>query len=138
MSRIAMMGSGAWGTALAISLARRGGHEIALWSYAKDVAATMREQRENTAFLPGFQIPESVAIFEDAAEALDRRRDCRQRNAVAVCPFVRMKDLHHICAPGQLLVSATKGIEDETYLRMTRSDWRSAGGARAWNCPAAC
>ncbi|MGA7349642.1 MAG: glycerol-3-phosphate dehydrogenase, partial [Acidobacteriaceae bacterium] len=34
MSRIAMMGSGAWGTALAISLARRGGHEIALWSYA--------------------------------------------------------------------------------------------------------
>ena len=71
MSRIAVMGSGAWGTALAISLARRGGHEVALWSYAKDVAATMREQRENTAFLPGFQIPESVAIFDDAAESLE-------------------------------------------------------------------
>ena len=129
MSRIAMMGSGAWGTALAISLARRGGHEIALWSYAKDVAATMREQRENTAFLPGFQIPESVAIFEDAAEALDSAEI-----VVSVTPSQFVRSTYEGFAPhlraGQLLVSATKGIEDETYLRMTRSDWRSAGGAR--------
>ena len=118
MSRIAMMGSGAWGTALAISLARRGGHEIALWSYAKDVAATMRERRENTAFLPGFQIPESVAVFEDAAEALDGAEI-----VVSVTPSQFVRSTYVGFAPhlraGQLLVSATKGIEDETYLRMT-------------------
>jgi glycerol-3-phosphate dehydrogenase (NAD(P)+) len=118
MSRIAIMGSGAWGTALAISLARRGGHRITLWSFAKDVAATMREQRENVAFLPGFKIPESVGVFEEAADALGGAEI-----VVSVTPsqFVRSSyegfagHLHK----GQLLVSATKGIEDETYLRMT-------------------
>jgi glycerol-3-phosphate dehydrogenase (NAD(P)+) len=118
MSRIAVMGSGAWGTALAISLARRGGHHVALWSYAKDVAGTMREMRENTAFLPGFRIPDDVVIFEEAADTLDGAEI-----VVSVTPsqFVRSsyegfaEHLHD----GQLLVSATKGIEDETYQRMT-------------------
>jgi len=119
MSRIAIMGSGAWGTALAISLARRGGHHVSVWSYAKDVAASMRDRRENTQFLPGFRIPEAVAVFDDAARALEGAEV-----VVSVTPsqFVRssyqgfVAHLH----PGQLLVSATKGIEDETYLRMTQ------------------
>ncbi len=88
MSRIAVMGSGAWGTAIAISLARRGGHEIALWSFEKDVAAAMREERENKAFLPGFPLPESIAVFEDPGEALASCGDCRQRDAVAVCALL--------------------------------------------------
>ncbi len=119
MSRIAVMGSGAWGTALAISLARRGGHQVALWSYAKDVAQSMRERRENSQFLPGFRIPEAVGVFESAAETLEGAEI-----VVSVTPsqFVRssyesfVAHLH----PGQLLVSATKGIEDETFLRMTQ------------------
>jgi glycerol-3-phosphate dehydrogenase (NAD(P)+) len=118
MSRIAVMGSGAWGTALAISLARRGGHEVALWSYAKDVAATMRDQRENVQFLPGFRIPDAVAIFEEAAEAL-----AGADIVVSVTPsqFVRAtyEGFAAQLRAGQLLVSATKGIEDETFLRMT-------------------
>lgn len=112
------MGSGAWGTALAISLARRGGHSIALWSYAKDVATTMREQRENTAFLRGFQIPESVGIFEDAGEALEGAEI-----VVSVTPSQFVRTSYAQFAPhlraGQMLVSATKGIEDESCLRMS-------------------
>ncbi len=119
MSRIAVMGSGAWGTAIAISLARRGGHRIGLWSYAKDVAQTMREQRENAAFLPGFEIPNSVAVFEDAAEALDGAEI-----VLSVTPSQFVRSSYEGFAPslraGQLLVSATKGIEDETCLRMTQ------------------
>jgi glycerol-3-phosphate dehydrogenase (NAD(P)+) len=118
MSRIAVMGSGAWGTAIAISLARRGGHTIALWSYAKDVATTMREQRENTSFLPGFQIPESIGIFDNAAEALNGAEI-----VVSVTPSQFVRSTYEQFAPhlhrGQLLVSATKGIEDETCFRMT-------------------
>lgn len=118
MSRIAVMGSGAWGTALAINLARRGGHHIALWSYAKDVAATMREQRENFQFLPGFQIPEPVRIFEEAGATLEGAEI-----VVSVTPSQFVRASYEAFAPhlrsGQLLVSATKGIEDETYLRMT-------------------
>ncbi|HVT96040.1 MAG TPA: NAD(P)H-dependent glycerol-3-phosphate dehydrogenase [Acidobacteriaceae bacterium] len=119
MSRIAIMGSGAWGTALAISLARRGGHQIALWSYAKDVAASMRDRRENPQFLPGFRIPESVAVFDNSAEALEGAEII-----VSVTPsqFARAsyEGFAPYLRPGQLLVSATKGIEDETYLRMTQ------------------
>lgn len=118
MSRIAVMGSGAWGTAIAISLARRGGHEITLWSYASDVAESMRERRENAAFLPRFQLPELIAVTEHAAEALDSAEI-----VVSVMPsqFVRtsyQQFVPHLRAE-QMLVSATKGIEDGTYLRMS-------------------
>lgn len=118
MSRIAVMGSGAWGTALAISLARHGGHELALWSFARDVAATMREQRENRHFLPGFRIPEPVAIFDDAEEAL---QDAEIVVSVTPSQFVRSSyaQFARFLQPGQALVSATKGIEDDTCLRMS-------------------
>lgn len=119
MSRIAVMGSGAWGTALAISLARRGGHEIALWSYAKDVAETMRKKRENTVFLSGFELPQSIAVTDEAAEAL-----AGAEIVVSVTPSEFTRATYEQFAPhlreGQMLVSATKGIEDETYLRMTQ------------------
>jgi len=53
MSRIAVLGAGAWGTALAISLARRGGHSVALWSFLPELASEMKETGVNTIFLPG-------------------------------------------------------------------------------------
>jgi glycerol-3-phosphate dehydrogenase (NAD(P)+) len=119
MSRIAIMGSGAWGTAIAISLARRGGHEITLWSYDRDVAATMRDRRENTAFLPGFRLAESIRVTEHADEALD---DAEVVVSVTPSQFIRAS--FQSFAPHlnveQLLVSATKGIEDQTCLRMSQ------------------
>jgi glycerol-3-phosphate dehydrogenase (NAD(P)+) len=119
MSRIAILGSGAWGTAIAISLARRGGHAVTLWSYATDVAATMREARENVAFLPGFRLPESVAVTTNASAALETAEivvsvtpsEFTRASFAAFAPHLR---------PGQMLVSATKGIEDRTFLRMTQ------------------
>lgn len=119
MSRIAVMGSGAWGTAIAISLARRGGHTVALWSYALDVAETMLRKRENVAFLPGFSLPESIAVTTEPGEAL---RDAEI--VVSVTPSEFTRSSYRSFAPhlqeGQMLVSATKGIEDESYLRMTQ------------------
>jgi glycerol-3-phosphate dehydrogenase (NAD(P)+) len=118
MSRVAVMGSGAWGTAIAITLARRGGHAIALWSHAKDVAATIRERRENTAFLPRFSIPDSITVFDDAGAALNGAEI-----VVSVTPSQFVRASYEQFAPhlraGQLLVSATKGIEDDTCFRMT-------------------
>jgi glycerol-3-phosphate dehydrogenase (NAD(P)+) len=112
------MGSGAWGTAIAISLARRGGHQIALWSYAKDVAATMRDDRENKQFLPGFEIPKAVGIFEGAAETL-----AGAEIVISVTPSQFVRSSYAEFAPhlhaGQMLVSATKGIEDDTCMRIT-------------------
>ena len=119
MSRIAVMGSGAWGTAIAISLARRGGHEIRLWSHAPEVARTMRETRENRAFLPGFRLADAIAVTDDADEALDTAEI-----VVSVMPsqFVRSsyEQFAERLHAGQMLVSATKGIEDESCLRVSQ------------------
>jgi len=70
MSRIGILGAGAWGTALAISLARRGGHKIALWSYLPELAQEMRESGVNKPFLPGYVVPMDVEVTADLPAAV--------------------------------------------------------------------
>ncbi|MGC2162075.1 MAG: NAD(P)H-dependent glycerol-3-phosphate dehydrogenase [Silvibacterium sp.] len=118
MSNIAVMGGGAWGTALALNLAQRGGHSITLWTHSSAVAETMNATRENTAFLPGFPLAAAIAVTSHAAEALTGAEI-----VLSVMPshYVRASYTHfapHLRA-GQSIVSATKGIEDQTGLRMS-------------------
>jgi glycerol-3-phosphate dehydrogenase (NAD(P)+) len=117
MSRIAVLGAGAWGTAIALSLVRRGGHNVTLWSHSADEAATIDAARENTLFLPGFPFPAELAITADPTAV----REAEILVAVIPSEFLRgaiARLVPHIHA-GQVLVSATKGVEDKTYLRMT-------------------
>jgi len=118
MSRIAILGAGAWGTALAINLASRGDHDVILWTRSEAAANAMRERRENSAYLAGFPLPAQLAITADAPIAA--------QNAEILVTVVPSEHLRATCshfAPhlreGQLLVSATKGIEDHTLLRMS-------------------
>jgi glycerol-3-phosphate dehydrogenase (NAD(P)+) len=118
MSRIAVLGSGAWGTAIALSLCRRGGHEVTLWAHCDELAQQINNARENRQFLPGFALPAGLAVTADyaAVSASDI--------LVAVIPseflrptFLRLRShLHN----GQFLVSATKGVEDKTFYRMSQ------------------
>jgi glycerol-3-phosphate dehydrogenase (NAD(P)+) len=118
MSKIAVMGGGAWGTALALNLAQRGGHVITLWTHSPAAADTIRTTRENTAFLPGVKLPPSIVVTSRAAEAL-KSADI----VLSVVPSHHVRDSYEKFAPhlqpGQLLVSATKGIEDQSGLRMS-------------------
>jgi glycerol-3-phosphate dehydrogenase (NAD(P)+) len=118
MSRIAVMGSGAWGTAIALSLARRGGHSIALWSHSEEVATVLRERGENTVFLPGFPLLPGIHPTADMAAAL-----ADAEIIVSVMPSHHVRSSFERFAPhlreGRLLVSASKGIEDESCLRMS-------------------
>jgi glycerol-3-phosphate dehydrogenase (NAD(P)+) len=118
MSRVIVLGSGAWGTALALAFHRRGGHQITLWSYSSDEASRIATAGENTLFLPGFSIPADIAITSRAEDVADADI------VVSVIPseFLRStlsrlrKHLHN----GQFVVSATKGVENNTFLRMTQ------------------
>ena len=65
MSRISILGAGAWGTALAISLARRGGPEITLWAHSVALAEDLIESGENLPYLPGFTVPMDIQITPD-------------------------------------------------------------------------
>ncbi len=117
MSRILILGSGAWGTAIALSLHRRGGHQLTLWAHSPEFAREIAEAGENKPFLPGFPLPPEIAITGDCAAASDAEI------LVSVVPseFLRptMARLRPHLRAGQIVVSATKGIEDRTFLRMT-------------------
>ncbi len=118
MSRIVVLGSGAWGTALALSLHRRGSHQITLWAHSPEAALEIAAPRENTLFLPGFPIPAEIAITGNEAAAADADI------VVSVVPSEFLRPTLGRLGPhlhsGQIIVSATKGVEDQTFLRMTQ------------------
>ncbi|HXF66689.1 MAG TPA: NAD(P)H-dependent glycerol-3-phosphate dehydrogenase [Burkholderiales bacterium] len=66
--RIAVLGAGAWGTALSISLCAR--HEVRLWARDARLVAAMRSNKANQRYLPGFELPDSIALTEDIGRAL--------------------------------------------------------------------
>jgi glycerol-3-phosphate dehydrogenase (NAD(P)+) len=117
MSRILILGSGAWGTAIALSLHRRGGHQLTLWAHSPEFAQEILTARENIPFLPGFPIPAEIAITGDCAALSDAEI------VVSVVPseFLRLtlSRIRPHLRPGQIILSATKGVEDHTFLRMT-------------------
>jgi len=117
MSRIAVLGSGAWGTAIALSLYRRGGHQIALWAHNPELAQQIVDARENTQFLPGFPLPAGLLVTGDCAAAADAEI------VVSVIPSEFLRSVLGRIGPhlhaGQIVLSATKGVEDHTFLRMT-------------------
>ena len=119
MSRIGVVGTGSWGTALALVLAKRGGHSITMWSHTQVVADAIRHRHENSVYLPGLIIPDCIAVTTELKGAVD--------HAEILILAVPSEHLRSICcamAPlltsEQLIVNATKGIEDGTYLRMTQ------------------
>ncbi len=118
MSRIAVIGAGAWGTGLAIVLARRGTHQIRLWANETEVVESIERSRINERFLPGFVLSEKITATSDLSTALDAAE-----MVVSVMPSQHCRVLFERMAPAlrpeMLLVSCTKGLEDGTLLRMT-------------------
>ncbi len=119
MSRIAILGAGAWGTALAISLARRGGHSITLWSHSEPLAEQLTEAGENLPYLPGYTVPFDVRVTSDLVTAVSEAE-----MVVLVTPSEHLRSVLVRAAPvlarAQVIVSATKGLEETTLLRMSQ------------------
>jgi glycerol-3-phosphate dehydrogenase (NAD(P)+) len=113
--RAAVVGAGAWGTALAALLADKG-HGVMIWSYEREVAESINERRANP-YLKDVTLPASLRAETDLAAAL-----AGAELVVAASPsqFVRrvMCDAAPHIEPGTTLVSASKGIEIDTLMRM--------------------
>ncbi len=118
MSQIAIIGGGAWGTGLAIVLGRKGTHRVRLWAHEIDVCESITHQRVNERFLPGRHIPETVAASNDLATVLTGAEII-----VSVMPSQHCRSLFErvrpLIPPQALIVSATKGLEEGSLLRMT-------------------
>ncbi len=118
MSEIAVIGAGAWGTGLSIVLGRKGSHRVRLWAHEKEVYESIAQHRVNEKFLPGQPIPESVTASHDLAEALQGAAF-----VVSVMPSPHCRSLFEQMRPHlraeTIIVSATKGLEEESLLRMS-------------------
>lgn len=117
--KFAVLGDGAWGTAVAILLAQVPGRRVALWSAFEENAAILREKRENVRLLPGVPIPPQIELTTDPAAAL---QDATL--AVAAIPTVYLRaTLARFRGnwPTELpTLSLAKGLENETFLRPTQ------------------
>jgi glycerol-3-phosphate dehydrogenase (NAD(P)+) len=118
VSRIAVIGAGAWGTGLAIVLGRGGNHEVRLWAHEKDVRDSISARRVNELFLPGQSIPMPVSPTGDLREALDGAGIVVTAMPSQHCRHLVQQMLPNL-KPAMLFVSATKGLEEATLLRMT-------------------
>lgn len=118
MTRLAVLGAGSWGTALAIALAPRF-ECIHLWARDPVKAAEISEARENRLYLKGFGLPENVAVSNDMDRML-RGADV----VLCVIPSGHLRQVMELARPcigkGARMVSATKGIEEGTLLRMSQ------------------
>jgi len=117
MTAIGVIGSGAWGTTLALLLAKKG-QEITLWEHQPERAVAMQQSRENALFLPGFHFPENLHVTSDVAQATRGKQ-----LLLLVTPSQRMRENVRLLAPyldsGALCVSCSKGIEVGSLKRMT-------------------
>jgi glycerol-3-phosphate dehydrogenase (NAD(P)+) len=117
LKNLAIIGGGSWGTALALVLAPRF-PKLHLWVYEADLAERMRETRINDVYLPGFPLPGNIEVTSDLAQALNGAE-----TVLSVVPSHLVRGLYQQMAPmlkeSMLFVSATKGLENGTLLRMS-------------------
>ncbi len=117
MKRLAIIGGGSWGTALAIVLAPRF-PSIRLWVYEKDLASRMAVSHENAVYLPGISITNNVEVTCDLSVALDGADV-----VLSVMPSHLARGLYVQMLPflndSMVFVSATKGLENGTLLQIS-------------------
>lgn len=117
MQTIAIVGAGSWGTALTIALASRTEH-LHLWVREHEICESINTKRRNLAYMPDFAIPPNVKAFTDYEDSLHGAE-----MVILAPPSHAMRRLMLYALPwlqaDSILVSATKGLEENTHLRMT-------------------
>jgi len=123
VKKIAIIGAGSCGTALAIALGRsREPHRLSLWVHGADVLAGFRKSRENSVYLPGMRISEGTEVTGDLGEAL-----AGAEIMLGVMPSAHARTIYTAMLPhldaktaaDAIFVSATKGLEKDSLARMS-------------------
>jgi glycerol-3-phosphate dehydrogenase (NAD(P)+) len=128
-TKFAVLGDGAWGTAIALLLAQDPGHRVTLWSAREANGRLLRERRENVRLLPGVPIPEQVELTLDVRRAVEGAALW-----VVAVPTVYLRATLAPVAPRlpppAPLLSLAKGIEEGTFLRPTQVLAQVLGASR--------
>lgn len=116
--KISVIGSGSWGTAISLLLAKKG-HDVFLWSWQQSETDRLCADRENKEFLPGRRFPENITPTHSMSAAVEGAAllvtavpsPATRTTAKQLAPFVE---------PGQIIVNLSKGLEDKTLLRLSQ------------------
>lgn len=115
--RVAVLGTGAWGTTLATILARDGGKQVTLWTRDPAQAQELAARRENRRYLAGIRIPDSVDVTADLERALEAD------DLIVAVPTQGIRAIRDRAAPliraEHRLLSASKGLDPDTGCRMS-------------------
>ena len=126
MKKVSILGAGSWGTALATLLPER---EVALWARQADLAKQIETAGENRRYLQGIALAENIHATADLAESLRGAA-----SVVLAVPSSGMREVVALAAPlvpqDALIVSAAKGLESSTGLRMSEVVYEGLNGAR--------
>jgi len=119
VSRIAILGGGSWGTGLAVVLsASRRKHDVSLWVRDSSLAQSIEQERENKKYLPGISVPPCVQASAKVEEVLREAQI-----VVGAVPSAHTRTIFAAALPhlsrDAVFVSATKGLEPATHLRMS-------------------
>jgi glycerol-3-phosphate dehydrogenase (NAD(P)+) len=117
MNRLAIVGAGGWGTALAVIFSRAG-KPVRLWAHGPDTAAALRTQRTNPVYLPGVRIPDDVVLAETLQEVMEGSTIVIVATPSHVLRTVMMQ-VAPFTSSEMSFVSAVKGIENDTLMRMS-------------------
>jgi len=114
--RIGVIGAGAWGTAFAIHLAKKG-CDVLLWVYESELYEILQKERINRLYLPGFSLPECIGFTGDLSEIVGFSKDI----VVSMPSFALRDTIRGIAGPlaDRNMLILTKGIETESLLRMS-------------------
>ncbi|HXH05054.1 MAG TPA: NAD(P)H-dependent glycerol-3-phosphate dehydrogenase [Vicinamibacterales bacterium] len=127
-ARIAVLGGGSWGTALAAHLGRLG-HDVALWARDGDLVADIRARRVNRLYLPEVELPAVVRPTASLPDAL-----AGSRYVVVAVPSHGLRDVVRAAVPHvpaeAVIVSGAKGLELDTLRRMSEVIVEEAGSSR--------
>ena len=116
--KIAVLGDGSWGTALALNLFRNG-HHVTLWGRTQEHMEAIHRDGENKRFLPGVPFPQEICTTSDIAQAVS---GCEMLVIGTPSQYMRgtlEKLKHHIDNRNQIIVNIAKGIETGSLLRMS-------------------
>ncbi len=122
---VAVLGAGSWGTALAVHLGRLE-HDVRLWARDSGTVDEIRRRRANAVYLPDVRLPDNVLLTGSLADAVDGAG-----LVVSAIPSHGCRTVMHAVAPflaaHAVIVSATKGLEADTLLRMSEVIAQEAG-----------
>lgn len=117
MVKVAVMGGGSWGTAFAIVVADAG-HDVHLWARREDTCTNINDRHENTEYLPGLALPESIVASTDPAEAL-AGADLVVLAVPSQTLRPNLESWGEFIEPDAVMISLMKGVELGSHLRMS-------------------